>query len=159
MATPTIGWWEVISADKASADKARKFYGEVFGWKVGAADPNFDYSMIDAKQAGVGGGIGSSPQGKGYVTIYVTVDDPDAYLKKAEKAGGKTLMPTTTITPDTTIAQFADPNGAMIGLLKAMPQRATRTRSRPATTRRKSTTKARSSSRSTAASSRARRRR
>ncbi len=148
MAKPTVGWWEVILPDKASADKARKFYGDVFGWKVGAADPQFDYSQVSAKDAGVGGGIGSGPTLKAYVTFYVTVDDPDAYLKKVELAGGRTAMPTTAIMPDTTIAQFTDPSGNLVGLLKAMPRPKPRRRARATTARRKPTAKKRTAGRS-----------
>ena len=162
MATPTVGWWEVILPDKAGADKARKFYGDVFGWEVGAADPQFDYSQISSKEAGIGGGIGPGPSGKAYVTFYVTVDDPDAYLKKVERAGGRTAMPTTPITPDTTIAQFTDPSGNLIGLLKASPPPAPRKPARATaakrrtTTKRKTTAKKRTAGRSTTHARRAR---
>jgi hypothetical protein len=61
---------------------------------------------------------GSGPR----VSVYIEVDDPDAYLKKIEKAGGKTLMPTTQVTPTTTIALFSDPDGNVVGLLKAGPR-------------------------------------
>ena len=53
------------------------------------------------------------------MSVYIEVDDPDAYLKKIEAKGGKTLMPTTTIMPGTTIAMFSDPEGNVNGLLKA----------------------------------------
>ena len=149
MATATVGWWEIILPDKARADKARKFYSDVFGWKVGAADPQFDYSQISSKEAGIGGGIGPGPSGKAYVTFYVTVDDPDAYLKKVERAGGRTAMPTTPITPDTTIAQFTDPSGNLIGLLKASPPPAARKPARATTAKRRTTAKKRTIGRST----------
>lgn len=58
---------------------------------------------------------GSGPR----VSIYVQVDDTDAFLKKIEAKGGKTLMPTTTIMPGTTIALFADPEGNVTGLFKS----------------------------------------
>jgi len=68
----------------------------------------------------VGGGIGADMQaGAGYVTIYVEVDDLAAALKKAEELGGKTLMPPMDVPGGPQIAKFADPEGHMIGLVKA----------------------------------------
>ncbi len=76
-----------------------------------------NYSLLDNEGKGIGGGIGEDQGPR--VTVYIEVDDPDAYLAKATKAGAKVLMPTTTITPTTTIALFADPAGNTVGLLKA----------------------------------------
>jgi uncharacterized protein len=45
------------------------------------------------------------------------VDDPQAYLKRAEALGGKTLVPPVEI-PTGTFAWFADPDGNAIGLWK-----------------------------------------
>ncbi len=135
----TVGWWEIILPDKESADRARKFYSDVFGWNVSEPDPQFGYAQVSSKDSGIGGGIGPGAQtGAKYVTFYVEVDDPDAYLRKVERAGGRTAMPTTQITPDTTIAQFTDVAGHLIGLLKATPRPAPRTRARAATPKRKS---------------------
>ena len=38
---------------------------------------------------------------------------------EVEKRGGKVLMPPKTISPDTTIAHFQDPEGNVVGLVKA----------------------------------------
>ena len=43
-----------------------------------------------------------------------------AYLNKAEKLGGKTVMPPTTLTDDMSLAMFTDPEGNFIGLVKGM---------------------------------------
>ncbi|MEK7217098.1 MAG: VOC family protein, partial [Chloroflexota bacterium] len=64
------------------------------------------------------GGIGPAQQEPGHVTVYVQVDDLDAYLKKAESLGGKTLMPPTEIPGVVTMAMFADPEGNVIGMIK-----------------------------------------
>src|SRR2546427_2631159 len=89
MATPTVGWWEVILPDKAGADKARKFYGDVFGWKVGAADPQFDYSQISSKEAGIGGGGRPGPSGQAPMTLYLTLREPDTHLAKGGGSLGR----------------------------------------------------------------------
>jgi predicted enzyme related to lactoylglutathione lyase len=74
--------------------------------------------MLQPGDHGIGGGIGGTMGGPGRVTVYIEVDDPQAYLDKVNRAGGKTLMPVTSVTPDTTIAMFADPEGHIVGLLK-----------------------------------------
>ncbi|NIR46995.1 hypothetical protein GWO43_00740, partial [candidate division KSB1 bacterium] len=66
----------------------------------------------------IGGGIGPAQEGPGHVTFYVQVDDPQAYLDKAESLGGKTLVPVTEIPNMVTFALFQDPEGHMVGLVK-----------------------------------------
>jgi predicted enzyme related to lactoylglutathione lyase len=81
-----------------------------------------NYSMLDNEGQGIGGGIGEAMGGPARVTIYIQVDDPQAYLDKVTRAGGTMLMPVTTVTGDVTIAMFADPEGHTIGLLKSVPR-------------------------------------
>jgi predicted enzyme related to lactoylglutathione lyase len=45
-------------------------------------------------------------------------------LRKAERLGGKTVMPPTEIPNMVTFAMFADPDGNVIGLVKAEPPHA-----------------------------------
>jgi predicted enzyme related to lactoylglutathione lyase len=66
------------------------------------------------------GGVGRSQHGvPGYATFYVEVDDPKAYLDKAEELGGKTIVPPAQVPGwDLTFALFADPEGHMVGLAR-----------------------------------------
>ena len=119
MANP-VTWFEIIGSDSAAL---QGFYKDVFDWRVGAPAPEMgNYAMVDNAGQGIGGGIGGTmgPQDRPRVTIYIQVDDPDAYLARINAAGGRTLMPTTTVTEGVTIAMFADPAGLVMGLLKAM---------------------------------------
>ena len=77
-----------------------------------------NYSLLDNEGKGIGGGIG---EGDARVTVYIEVDDPEAYMTKVTKAGGKMLMPVTHIMEGVTIAMFADPEGNTVGLLKSHP--------------------------------------
>ena len=52
-----------------------------------------------------------------YTIFYVQVDDVQAYLDKAGKLGGKTIVPPVEI-PTGTFAWFADVDGNTIGLWK-----------------------------------------
>ncbi len=109
-----VNHFEVIGRDGANL---RKFYGDLFGWKIDADNP-MNYGMVEAAEGGIGGGVG---QGDGpSVTFYIQVDDPAAVLKKVEAMGGKTVMPPMDVPGGPTIAQFADPEGNVIGLAKGM---------------------------------------
>ena len=91
----------------------------MFGWELSPPMPEMgNYSLLDNEGQGIGGGIG---EGDARVTVYIEVDDPQAYLDKVTQAGGRTLMPVTVVTDTTTIALFADPEGNVIGLMKGGP--------------------------------------
>lgn len=54
---------------------------------------------------------------------HVEVDDPAAYLQKAEQLGGQTIVPPTTIEQfGLTFAFFADPEGHVVGLSQGAVQ-------------------------------------
>ncbi len=116
MANPIVHF-EIIGKD---GKKAQKFYGDLFGWKVDANNP-MNYGMVAAgAKNGIAGGIGGSQPGEHpRVTVYAEVDDPQKYLDKAIKMGGKLLMPVTEIPGAVTMAMFADPDGNTFGLVKA----------------------------------------
>lgn len=110
--------FEVVT--NGNAEELQRFYAETFGWKVDA-DNEFKYGVVTSEDAGIGGGIGPTPDPNmpGHVTFYVSVPDPEETLKEIESRGGKTMMAPEEILPGTTIALFQDPHGHMIGLLKA----------------------------------------
>ena len=112
-----VAFFEVISPDH---ERAQKFYSELFGWQV-AADPAMGgYGLVDtgADDGAIGGGIGPSSQsGDKGVKIYMRVDDLDAYLDRAEKLGGKRMVPPTDLPGDFgKFAIFTDPDGNQVGL-------------------------------------------
>jgi uncharacterized protein len=78
--------------------KSQNFYADLFAWKLGDPAPDLgNYAMVDIQAAGLSGGIAS------------------------ERPGGKVTSPPMTI-PGTAIspAQFIDPDGNLIGLVKGM---------------------------------------
>ena len=117
MTNPVIHF-EIVSKD---ASKLQSFYSDVFEWKIDANNP-MNYGMVDNGGQGIDGGIGPPPDASypGHVTFYISVPDPAEALRKIESLGGKTVMPPAEIPgTDTTIAQFTDPAGNLIGLTKA----------------------------------------
>ena len=116
MGAPVV-FFEVISAD---ADRARRFYSELFDWTADADPALGDYALVDTGngEEAVGGGIGaaSDEDGPG-VRIYARVDDLDAYLEKATTLGGTTIVPPQDLPGDAgRIALFLDPDGNKVGL-------------------------------------------
>jgi len=115
MGNPVVHF-EVTGKD---GKKLRDFYGNVFGWKINAENP-MNYGIVDAADTGggTGGGIsGGDGQSTG-VTFYIGVDDPQAYLDKVEAAGGRTVVPVTEVPGMVIFAQFADPEGNVVGIVK-----------------------------------------
>jgi len=108
--------FEVVGKDLGTL---QSFYGDLFGWKMQSM-PEMGYAMVEKEGEGIAGGLGRSQDGgPGYVTFYVSTDDPQATLDKAEALGGKTVMPVTEL-PQVTLAMFADPEGHVIGIVKGM---------------------------------------
>jgi len=108
--------FEVIGKD---GKKLQDFYAGLFGWKIDASNP-MGYGIVDAGDAGIGGGVASGMDGgAGHLTFYVEVEDLAAALKKAEGLGGKTTMPPMAVPDGPEIAMFSDPEGHLVGLVKA----------------------------------------
>jgi hypothetical protein len=108
--------FEIMGKD---AVRLQKFYAELFGWKVGEPAPEMGmYAVVDAASSGVAGGIGQEPSGSTRVTVYVQVPDLQATLDQAVAKGGKVVMPPMEIPGVVTLAQLADPDGNVIGLVK-----------------------------------------
>lgn len=112
MGNPVVHF-EVAGGDAAGL---QKFYGSLFDWKIDADNP-MNYGMVDTS-GGIGGGVGPSPDGQKHLTFYVQVADLQAALDKAEKLGAKTVMAPMDIPDGPSIAQFADPEGNVVGLIK-----------------------------------------
>ena len=115
MPNPVVHF-EIMAKDGA---RAETFYSELFGWKIDSNNP-MNYGIVDNAGEGINGGVGSTPDGQAFVTFYVQVDDLQAYLDKAVKLDGKVLVPVTEIPNMVTLAQFEDPDGNRIGLVKEM---------------------------------------
>ncbi len=116
-----VVWFEVVGKDGPAL---QRFYGRLFNWQVADAGDSSGYGIVSAADKGIGGGIGASQDGgPGHVTFYIEVDDPAAYLKRAEELGGTTILPPTEIPQfNLTFAMFADPEGHVIGLSKGAVQ-------------------------------------
>jgi len=100
-------------------EKTRGFYTSLFGWTT----QDFgNASMIDTgSKEGIRGHINSlGHEPHNYTVIYVQVDDLVASLDKAEKLGGKRLIPPTEVPGMGHFAWLKDPEGTVVGLWKPL---------------------------------------
>jgi predicted enzyme related to lactoylglutathione lyase len=97
--TPRVVHFEIYAKD---VPRAKKFYEDVFGWKIERSESSMEYwNIITGKQyeSGIDGGLikrqGKEPGADTPISTYVcTIDVPDIdeYLNKVQKHGGKVTM-------------------------------------------------------------------
>ncbi|PWU16221.1 MAG: glyoxalase [Verrucomicrobia bacterium] len=92
----SIVWFEIPADDP---QRAQKFYGSLFGWKISQFPQMQDYWHIDT------GGADASPDGGMMtrkhpgqtITNYVMVPSVTRFMAKVEKLGGKVCMAKTAV--------------------------------------------------------------
>lgn len=129
MANWTIGpgdWChiELLSGDR---QRARRFYGDVFGWRLDDI-PGADYTMVTTSEDGIRGGLGGLAQATGTapaaprgIVPYIRPDDFEATLEKVVQAGGEVVIPKTDVMGYGWFAHFRDPDGNVVGLWEDAP--------------------------------------
>ncbi len=112
MAHPVIHA-EIRSQDP---DATRKFFAELFGWKVASEGALPGYTFIDT---GVEGGtyVAISPRQSAddEVLFFVGVQDVEATLRRAAELGGTIIQPAQHV-PGTSFGVFADAQGHRVGV-------------------------------------------
>lgn len=108
-------------------ERARKFYTEIFGWKI-EQWPGMDYFMVmtaeqGSTEAGISGGMLKRPcpapapeQGTNAFVCTVVVDDIDASSEKIKAAGGIVAMEKFMIGDMAWQAYFIDTEGNTFGI-------------------------------------------
>ncbi len=100
-------------------EKAKKFYTELFEWKLEDV-PGMDYTIINVGD-GTGGGMMKSPMPEAMPqwVPYVLVDDVAAATAKAKSLGAKVLADITEIPDMGKFSMLMDPTGAAFALWEA----------------------------------------
>jgi uncharacterized protein len=113
----TIAHIEIPAKDR---EETAKFYHDLFGWSFQHMGAPVPYTMF--KAGNVDGGYpdidGQMFQGNDLI-IYVSSDDLDADLKRAQDLGGSKVMGVTEVPGFGTFAIFNDPSGNRIALWKS----------------------------------------
>lgn len=100
-------------------EKARTFYGELFGWEflVGPPETGFYSNALKDGEtvAAVGGQMPGDDTPPNW-TVYLATDDAEATAAAITDAGGTVLLAPMQVMEYGTMAIFADPTGAVAGL-------------------------------------------
>lgn len=107
--------FEIAAMDTKAA---REFYSELFGWKAASAGAGLSVLLTGE---GIDGAIVRAEDGMPtFVTVYVEVEDVDAYLAKAETLGGTVYVPAgpSPVAGERCLGIFGDPEGNLIGVIQ-----------------------------------------
>ncbi|MDB6028738.1 MAG: uncharacterized protein JWM68_4961 [Verrucomicrobiales bacterium] len=114
--------WFEIPAD--NLERAQKFYGKLFGWKINPFKGMTDFLHIDT------GGADATPDGgmmkrkhpaQG-ITHYINVPSVTRFMAKIEKLGGKICMPKTAVPQMGYFAVCQDTEKNTFGLWESNPK-------------------------------------
>jgi len=113
-----FSWCELMTTDAAAA---KRFYTQLLGWTTeDMSMPEMTYTVVKAGGTEVGGIMAMPPQLAGTPShwgTYITVDDVDATVRKAEALGAKICMPPTDIPNVGRFATLQDPQGAVVSVI------------------------------------------
>jgi len=116
----SINWFEI---PVKNFDRAKRFYGEIFGAEIPEMPhPKLKYGLLpsDLQNGGIGGalvaGEGYEPSAKGSLIYLNGGEDLNVPLSKVEKAGGKLLLPKTSLGPNGFMAHITDTEGNKVAL-------------------------------------------
>jgi predicted enzyme related to lactoylglutathione lyase len=110
-------------------EKLRKFYSELFGWKIERFPGPSDYwgiqtVPVDDKglpmRPGVNGGMMKRQNPDHKPVNYISVESVDEYSKKVVQLGGQIVVPKMEIPGMGWWALAVDPEGNQIGLFQVM---------------------------------------
>ncbi len=97
--------------------QTREFFANLFDWDI--TPPDAGMVITTGGEGSIGGHIVElAAEWGNYVTVYVQVDDLEAYLTKAAELGGKRLVEPVAVPGQGSFAWMAAPEGNIIGLWK-----------------------------------------
>jgi predicted enzyme related to lactoylglutathione lyase len=120
-----FSWTELMTTDVAGA---RKFYSNLFGWKIKDMDSSaMEYGIISTgdKEEGIGGIMAVPQEAQGMPSswgTYVTVKNVDDVAGRAAGLGGKVLAPPQDIPGVGRFAVIQDPQGATLSIITYLPR-------------------------------------
>ena len=116
----SIVWFE-IPAD--NPERAKAFYGNLFGWKINPFPGGGDYWHIDTGGADdtPDGALKARKQSGEPIVNYVSVDSVAEFSKKIAKLGGKICMSKTAVPQMGYFAVCQDTEGNAFGIWESDP--------------------------------------
>ena len=122
---PKVVHFEIPAED---LDRAKNFYGSVFGWKLETMPmPGGEYTSVmttavdeqtqlPTEPGAINGGMMQRDDRTPSPVITIDVEGIDDALKEIEAGGGTTVTPRTEIPGMGAFAYFKDPEGNVMGL-------------------------------------------
>lgn len=106
-----------FTIDTQDIDKARAFYGELFGWRFdeGASSPTYAH-VADSDPAF---GFTKVERAKDFPHLYFRVEDVDGLSKRVTELGGKAAVPSETPSGRTVVV--SDDQGVSFSLWQPAP--------------------------------------
>jgi hypothetical protein len=126
MVDHTIVHFEIPADD---AEKLRKFYTELFGWKIEKMPGPIEYWNIETVptnergepiRRGVNGGMMKKQNPEHKPVNYISVESIEEYGKKIEKLGGKVITPKEEVPGMGRWVLALDPEGNLFGLFQSV---------------------------------------
>jgi predicted enzyme related to lactoylglutathione lyase len=130
MIMPKVVHFEIPADD---VDRAKKFYGSVFGWELQTMDmgdgeytsvkttATDEQTQLPTEPGAINGGMFQRNERLTSPVITIDVDGIDDALKQVEAEGGSTIQPRTAIPGMGAFAYFKDPEGNVMGLWETTP--------------------------------------
>ena len=113
--TMPVTWFEVHTPDP---DRARSFYGDVFGWDFQSVMPGYDMISL-GERAPIGGGIASTgPEHRPMAVFNVQVEDVRETCERITEAGGTVVAEPQETEDGLAFAYVADLDGSVFGVWK-----------------------------------------
>ncbi len=103
---------------------SRKFYENVFGWKLTRYEGPTEYWLVQTGEPGtpgIDGAIGGAANDLHATVNTVDVENLDESLKKASANGAEVIMPREEIPNVGWVAYVKEPGGTVLGIFQAMP--------------------------------------
>jgi hypothetical protein len=103
-------------------ERARKFYGDVFGWQFQKWEGPMPYWLVTTGgngEPGIDGGMMPRQQPGATTVNTVGVTSLDETLRKIEGGGGRTVVPRMAIPGVGWLAYCLDPEGNTFGVMQA----------------------------------------
>jgi uncharacterized protein len=120
----TIIHFEIPAND---VEKLKRFYEEVFGWKITQASGPIEYWVIETVpvdengkllRTGVNGGMYKKMVSESRPVNYFAVESISDFLAKIERMGGKVTQPKQEVPEIGWIAAAEDPEGNLFALIQ-----------------------------------------
>jgi len=109
---PTICHFEIPADD---IEKIRKFYTELFDWKIEKTDLQNEYWIITTTkengEEGIGGAIEKRQNPQQHITVNIDVPSVKEFTVRIEKLGGTVFVQKTTVLDKGYYAYCLDPEG------------------------------------------------